>query len=215
MEINYRNTKYSVKFGSGQGLTKGVAILGALMIIGFLLTQTNKSLFYSVFGFVPSLAIGRLRIWQFITAMFLHINMSHLFFNLFGLYVFGCAAEPILKTREFVKYFLLCGLGGFAFTYLLWLTGLTPNNLSIGASGAIYGVLLAFSLLFPNQKILAYFVIPMRAKWLALSFAILEVFLSLRSDGISHIGHLGGLATGLGYFAYTRGPSFIKEALNA
>lgn len=122
-----------------------------------------------------------------------------------GLYMFGGAVEKAFKEKEFIKYCLICGAGGFFLTYLLWLAGIIPNSLCIGASAAIYWLLLAFSLLHPNQKILLFFAIPIQAKWLAIIFGGLEFLLCFRSDGINHIGHLGGILAGLGYFIYARG----------
>ena len=204
MQIQYNNTKYTVTLGGGHGLTRGVAILGGISIVCFFITQANPQGFYSFFGFIPSKAIGSFMIWQFVTAMFLHGSLNHLLFNMFALYMFGGAVEKVFGKREFIKYFLICGVGGFAFTYVLWLVGILPNNIGIGASGAVYGLLLAFSLLYPNQKILLFLVIPMQAKWLALIFGGMECLFAFRNDGISHFGHLGGLLAGLGYFMYKK-----------
>jgi membrane associated rhomboid family serine protease len=214
MEITYKNTKYKIQVGFGQGLTKGVAVLGGISIGAFIVTQSNKAIFYPLFGFIPSYAIGHLRIWQFITAIFLHGNLAHLFFNLFALYMFGSAVEKSFGEKEFIKYFLICGIGGFALTYVLWALGIVPNNLNIGASAGVYGLLLAFSLLYPNQKVLLFFAIPMQAKWLAVLFGSLEFLLSFRNDGISHIGHLGGIFAGLGYFLYTKRLMLGKGVIN-
>jgi membrane associated rhomboid family serine protease len=129
-----------------------------------------------------------------------------------GLYMFGGSVEKALNQKEFIKYFLICGMGGFVLTYLLWLVGIMQNALFIGASAAIYGLLLAFSLLYRNKKVLLFFAIPIQAKWLAIIFGVLEFLLCFRNDGINHIGHLGGILAGLGYFFYVRGFQFIKGA---
>lgn len=204
MQVTYKNTKYNFQLGIGQGLTKEVAILGGISILTYLATQSNPEFFYSLLGFVPSFAVGKLMLWQFITANFMHGNLTHLIFNMFALYMFGSAAEKIFKEKEFIKYFLICGAGGYLLTYALWAIGIIQNNLIVGASAGIYGLLLAFSLLYPNQKILLCFVFPMEAKWLAVIFGGLEFLLSFRNDGISHIGHLGGILAGLVYFIYTK-----------
>lgn len=211
MEIIYKNTKYKVQLGIGQGLTRGVAILGGISILTFLITQSHREFFYPLLGFVPSYAIGKLMLWQFITANFVHGNLVHLIFNMIGLYMFGGAVEKAIKEKEFIKYFLVCGAGGYVLALILWLIGITPNNLIVGASAGVYGLLLAFSFLYPKQKILLFFIIPMQAKWLAIVFGSLEFLLSFRNDGISHIGHLGGILAGLGYFVYMRGLNFIKR----
>ena len=211
MKVTYKNTRYKVQFGLGQGLTRGVTILGGVSILAFIITQSDSEVFYPILGFVPSYALGKLMLWQFVTANFLHGNLVHLSFNMLGLYMFGGPVEKVFKEKEFIKYFLICGVGGFVLTYLLWLAGIIiQNSLFIGASAAIYGLLLAFSLLYSNRKVLLFFAIPMQAKWLAIIFGGLEFLLCFRSDGINHIGHLGGILAGLGYFSYVRGFKFIR-----
>ncbi|MBC8550817.1 MAG: rhomboid family intramembrane serine protease [Candidatus Brocadiales bacterium] len=204
MKITYKNTRYKLQLGLGQGLTRGAAILGGVSILTFIITQSNRELFYPILGFGPSYALGKLMVWQFLTANFLHGNLVHLSFNMLGLYMFGGPIEKVFKEKEFIKYFLICGMGGFVLTYLLWLAGIMQNALFIGASAAIYGLLLAFSLLYPKQKVLLFFAIPMQAKWLAIIFGGLEFLLCFRSDGINHIGHLGGVLAGLVYFVCVR-----------
>jgi len=212
MQITYKNTRYEIQFGLGQGLTRGVVILGLVSILIFIITSPNRTFFYPILGFVPSYALGKLMLWQFITANFMHGSLLHLCFNMLGLYMFGGPVEKTLNQKEFIKYFLICGVGGFVLTYLLWLIGMIPNAIFIGASAAIYGLLLAFSILYHNKKVLLLFVIPIQAKWLAIIFGVLEFLLSFRNDGINHIGHLGGILAGLGYFFYVRGFQFIKGA---
>jgi len=198
----------------GQGLTKGVTILGVTSIVLFLICQTNKNLFYPLLGFVPAYVLKKMMFWQFITANFMHQDFNHLFFNMFGLFMFGGAVEKKLGYIEFIKYFLACGIGGYMFVFILWFIGITPNHLIIGASAGVYGLLLAFSLLYANQKILLFFAIPMHAKWLAVIFGILEFVLLFKNDGISHIGHFGGILAGLGYFTFKNWITFSEGILN-
>src|SRR3990167_4176060 len=119
MEVTYKNTKYKLQLGTGQGLTRGVAILGGISVMTFLITQSNRNVLYSLLGFIPSYAIGKLMLWQFITANFLHNNFTHLLFNMVGLYMFGSAVEKRVGEREFIKYFLICGVGGYLLVYVL------------------------------------------------------------------------------------------------
>lgn len=196
---SYCSAKITYQYGLGHGLTRGVTIIGAISIIMYIMTQMNPKFLYPIFGFVPSYAIGKLMLWQFVTANFMHGDLTHLIFNMFGLYTFGGAVEKVLEEKEFIKYFLVCGTGAYVFTFTLWIVGIIPNNLCLGASAGIYGLLLAFSLFYPNQKILLFFAIPMQAKWLALFFGGLEFLLSFYHSGTSHLGHLGGLLTGLLY----------------
>lgn len=214
MQIKYKNTNYNFQFGMGQPLTKGVAITGGISIVLYVLTQVNREFMYPILGFIPSHAIGNIMIWQFITANFMHADLTHLIFNMFGLYMFGCPVEKKVGQMEFIKYFLVCGVGGYVLAFILWLIGISPNHLIVGASAGIYGLLLAFSLLYPNQKILLFFAIPMQAKWLAVIFGGLEFILMFRNDGISHIGHLGGILAGLFYLTYMKKISFGKGVVN-
>lgn len=214
MQIKYKNTNYDIQFGMGQPLTRGIAIIGGISIALYILTQANREALYPVLGFTPSHAIGKLMVWQFITANFMHGNLTHLIFNMFGLYMFGCPVEKKVGQMEFIKYFLVCGVGGYALAFILWLIGLSPNHLIVGASAGVYGLLLAFSLLYPNQKILLFFVIPIQAKWMAVIFGGLEFLLMFINDGISHIGHLGGILAGLVYLMYMKKISFNKGVVN-
>lgn len=118
-KVKYKNTKYTFQLGMGQGLTKGVTILGGISILTFLLTQSNREYFYPLLVFVPSYAVGKLMLWQFVTAIFMHADWSHLVLNMIGLYMFGGAVETYLTEKQFIKYFLICGLGGFLFTYIV------------------------------------------------------------------------------------------------
>lgn len=209
LRFNYNNTQYEIRFGAGP--TNAVLTLMGICIVLFAIFSFNKSAVGSILGFTP----GRLMPWQFVTANFLHSSFNHLLFNMLGLFMFGCAVEKALKGRGFLVYYAVCGIGSFLFTYLLYLIGILPNGIYVGASGALYGLLVAYSLLFPKEKMLLFFVIPMQAKWAALIFGGMEFLLVFRNDGINHFGHIGGAAAGVGYFVYIRGIVFVKTALNS
>ena len=94
MQVLYKNTKYNIQSGVGQPLTKGVATIGGISLALYILTQVNQESLYPLLGFIPSHAIGMLMVWQFITANFIHGNLTHLIYNMFGLYMlFGCPVE--------------------------------------------------------------------------------------------------------------------------
>lgn len=136
--------------------------------------------------------------WQPLTYMFLHGGFLHLFFNMLMLWMFGAELETLWGSRRFLLYYVLCGLGAaaanLAISPLVGQAGPT-----VGASGAIYGVLIAFGLLFPDRPIYLYFLLPVRAKYLMAVFIGLELFYGVTgtTDGIAHFAHLGGAATGL------------------
>lgn len=136
---------------------------------------------------------GMLRIWQPFTYMFMHADLSHLFFNMFALWMFGTTMENFWGTKRFVIYYLLCGLGAGLITMFL------PMSHTVGASAAVYGLLLAFGMTFPNEYIYLYFLMPIKAKWFVIGYAVIELFegVFVSYDGIAHFAHLGGMLIGL------------------
>lgn len=153
-------------------------------------------------GFLP---------WQVLSYGFLHGNFMHIFFNLFALVMFGSAIEAVWGRRRFAVYYFTC-LAGAGLVQLLVATlsvqqGGQPYP-TIGASGAVFGVLLAFGLMFPNQRILLIFPpIPMRAMTFVILYGALELFLGVTrtQSGVAHFAHLGGMAFGFGLIQYWRG----------
>lgn len=138
------------------------------------------------------------RWWQPITYMLLHANFEHLFFNMFALWMFGYVLENFWGTRRFVAYYLLCGVGAGVFSLLVALLS-GSGAPSVGASGAVYGILLAFGMMFPNERIYLYFLMPIKAKWFVIGYAAIELFqgIFLTNDGVAHFAHLGGMVVGL------------------
>lgn len=200
--------------------------------------------------------------WQFITYMFMHGNIGHIFFNMFALWMFGAAVENYWGTKRFLIYYLVAGIGAAITHYIITFFQIHPtitlidgflNNPSletyrymvenntapqfksmlatnlvylqqnpdsidelvrvmidakssylnmfnlIGASGAVYGLLLAFGMMFPNSMIYIYFLFPIKAKWFVLLYGVIELFYGVTgtSDGIAHFAHLGGMVFGL------------------
>jgi membrane associated rhomboid family serine protease len=143
--------------------------------------------------------------WQIFTYMFLHGGWLHLFFNLFALWMFGSELERLWGKNYFLKYYLLSGLGaGISIALMNWYAYVNYNvsPITIGASGAIYALLLAFGLIWPNREVLLYFLFPIKIKYLLIGFGLIEFFGTISSasgnngGNISHIGHLGGLIAG-------------------
>jgi membrane associated rhomboid family serine protease len=153
------------------------------------------------FGLVPALVTHRLFLWQPVTYLFLHDGVLHLGFNLLVLWMFGCELERVWGGRFFVKYFFVCGAGAGIFVALLTSSSVVPT---IGASGALYGVLLAYGLLFPDRRILLWFVLPIRARHFVLFIGAIAFYstLTLPGSGVSHLAHLSGLVIG---YVYLRG----------
>ena len=143
--------------------------------------------------------------WQPLTYMFLHGGFLHLFFNMLMLWMFGAELETLWGSRRFLLYYILCGLGAAA-ANLLIAPLVDQAGPTVGASGAIYGVLIAFGMLFPDRPIYVYFLLPVRAKYLIAIFIGLELFYGVTgtTDGIAHFAHLGGAATGLALLVMDR-----------
>jgi membrane associated rhomboid family serine protease len=153
------------------------------------------------FGLVPVLALQHLFIWQFVTYMFLHGGLGHIFFNMFALWMFGVELERTWGTREFLKFYFLTGIAaGLSTALFSW----GSNIPTIGASGAIYGILAAYALFFPDRYVYLYLLFPIKMKYLAIILGVLE-FIAARNQaqsGIAHVAHLGGMVVGYFYLRY-------------
>jgi len=138
--------------------------------------------------------------WQIFTYMFMHGDLMHLFFNMFALWMFGMDIENTWGTKRFTFYYFLCGVGaGIANLLIAPMFG--PTGPTVGASGAIYGILVAFGFLFPDRPIYLYFFIPIKAKFLVILYMLLELFAvaGTQNSGIAHMAHLGGGVVGFIY----------------
>ncbi|MFN0157011.1 MAG: rhomboid family intramembrane serine protease [Bacteroidota bacterium] len=138
--------------------------------------------------------------WQLATYMFMHGGLGHLFFNMLALWMFGMELENNWGSKRFLTYYLVCGVGA-GITNLLITSLLGQAAPTVGASGAVFGVLIAFGLLFPDRPIYLYFLFPVKAKYFIAVYIGLELFYGVTgtSDGIAHFAHLGGAAVGAIY----------------
>ena len=157
------------------------------------------------FGLVPALFWEQRALWQPVTYMFLHGGLMHLLFNMLALWLFGGALESLWGTGRFLKYYFLTGVGAGLSNCIL-----TPHMAIpiIGASGAVYGLLAAYGVLFPDAMVYVYFLFPVRAKWLVLIFGGIEFISSLRpgTSPVAHLVHLGGMVIGV---LYLRGTAIL------
>jgi len=194
-------TTYRYRFSFGSGLTPTIKNLMIVMGAVFLLQTLVSSSINVYLGLVPVLVWKKYFLWQLFTYIFLHGGFTHLLFNLLALYMFGGELESYWGSRKFLKYFFFCGIGAGLCTVLI-----TPYQFIpiIGASGAIYGILLAFGWLFPNRLIYIYFLVPIPAKYFVIIFGLIELFASMAGTGggVAHLTHLGGLVFGILYMAY-------------
>lgn len=140
------------------------------------------------------------QVWQLFTYMFMHGGLMHLLFNMIALWMFGMELENVWGSRKFLTYYLACGLGA-GLANLLLAPLFTTTGPTVGASGAIYGVLIAFGMMFPTRPIFVYFLLPIQARYFVLMYIALELYAGVTgtSDGVAHFAHLGGAAVGFVY----------------
>lgn len=143
--------------------------------------------------------------WTMVTYMFLHAGFMHFLFNMVILFFFGPPLENRWGGTEFVKFYFICGLGPAILGFLL--AGWVGPRPVVGASGALYGLLLAFALLWPNRKLYIWGIMPVKAKWLVgfLAFFSLYTLMSGQSGNVAEWAHLGGLVTGFLYLKFFQG----------
>src|SRR5579863_4286479 len=153
-----------------------------------------------IFELVPRAVIFNLAIWQLVTYMFLHAGLLHILFNMLTLYWFGPDLERTWGLQRFLKYYFVCGIAaGICVVIAELIAG--SNTRTLGASGAIYGVLLAYGLLFPDRQILFFFIIPMKVRHFVWIMGLLAFYSSIAggNSGVSNVAHLGGLLVGYLY----------------
>jgi len=145
--------------------------------------------------------LGRLRLWQAVTAIFLHADVSHILMNMLFLYFFGSALEEAWRRREFLTFFFVCGIAGSLCFYVFNRLLVSGSVKGLGASGAVFGLMAAYAMVYGNRIVLAFFILPMKAKWfVALCFAIeLLALCGPVQDGIGHAAHVGGAVAGWAY----------------
>lgn len=159
---------------------------------------------------VPQVEQGA--IWQFITAMFTHGGFFHLFFNMYGLYIFGKPLELLWGAKKFLLYYLITGILANVASYLIFKI-MGYSTLLVGASGAIFAVLLAYATYSPDTILLLFFFIPLKVKWAILLYAAIELYAEITNSmgGISHITHLSGFVFGYLYLLIFFKINPIKE----
>jgi membrane associated rhomboid family serine protease len=199
-----------------------VIACAAAFLVQTLLTLFSRgaaALLIREFGLVPHLFTHGLRVWQPATYLFLHGGLFHLVFNMLALWMFGCDIERAWGRRRFYNYFFLTGIGAGLINVLVK-TIIDPRGVgsasipTIGASGAIYGILLAAAILFPDRRIwLIPFpvMIPMRIYVIGMGAIAFFSSLGAAGDNVSHVSHLGGMLVG---YLYLRRGSWFYRARN-
>lgn len=175
----------------------------ALFVLGFFLYRTGGYEFLLPFSLVPRSVLQSFALWQPFTYLFLHdpSGFSHILMNMLVLYMFGATLESVWGTRRFLRYYFICGVGAGLCVVAANLLFGSLDTRTIGASGAIYGLILAFGVLFPEATILFMFIFPMKAKYFVMIIGAITFMSSMAgsSSGVSHVAHLGGMVVGWFY----------------
>ncbi|MCD8265677.1 MAG: rhomboid family intramembrane serine protease [Prevotellaceae bacterium] len=206
-------------------VTKNLLIINILAFVATFVFETRGVYLSSLFGLHFALA-SQFRLHQLVTYMFIHGNLGHLFFNMFALWMFGRIVEQVLGVRRFLIFYFVCGIGAGIMqelvqfvefysrglgAYPLYLIADALNTwTTVGASGAIYGILLAFGMTFPNEKMFIIPIpIPIKAKYFVAAYAVIELLSAVFSsgDGVAHVAHLGGMLFALMLLLHWRKPS--------
>lgn len=210
-------------------VTKNLLIVNIIAFVAYLVLGSRFDL-NEQFGlhFVMAPNFG---IYQLFTYMFLHAGWTHLFFNMFALWMFGCVVERVWGPKKFLFYYIACGVGAglfqeiaqFAHFYMIVSSAFPIFSLAdtlqaasdcsaylstwttVGASGAVYAILLAFGMTFPEERIFIFpLPIPIKAKWFVIFYAAVEIVqaLTMPGDGVAHLAHLGGMVVGFFMIRY-------------
>jgi membrane associated rhomboid family serine protease len=200
--MRYTRHRYS-RFSLDQYFPTGVKWLLIVNTAVFILTSIAPASLQQhilLLSLVPYTVVHRFTVWQLVTYLFLHGGIWHLLFNMLTLWMFGVQLERDWGTRRFLKYYFICGIGAGLFDVGLHAALGDWGTRTIGASGAIMGLLLAFGVLYPNQTVLMNFLFPIKAKYMVMIYAAIELWMSFGPNtGVSSIAHLGGMVVGYVY----------------
>ncbi len=176
-------------------VTKTILIINVAAFIVDFFVRHVLQMYLALYSFNT----GAFKPYQLVSHMFLHGSVGHIFFNMFGLFMFGRVLESVLGSKRFFTLYFLSGIGAALLQLLIYQMQGAPA-IMIGASGAIFGVCAAFAMMFPNVELMIlFFPVPIKAKYLMPIYAGLELFFgvaSFKGDNIAHFAHLGGAVVG-------------------
>ncbi len=203
----YRTRSGPPPMGMMTPMVKTLLIINtAVYLVLALAPDSFSAMIVQQFGLVPADFLGSLKLWQIVSYQFIHnpFGLEHILFNMLSLWMFGTTIESVWGAQRFLRYYLACGVGAGVFVIALSYVFGNPGVPTIGASGAIYGLLLAFGMLFPDATIFFSFLFPMKAKYYVMLMGAIVFLTTLRSSGsrVSHVAHLGGLVVGFLYIRF-------------
>ena len=209
-------------------VTKNLLIINVLCFMGALVARRYGVDLNDLLGLHFFMA-SDFKLYQLVTYMFMHGDFQHIFFNMFAVWMFGRTLEQMMGSKRFLTYYMICGIGAGLVQelvqYIQYVTELSHYDgvntglavipmeeylnlmTTVGASGAVYGILLAFGMLFPNSQMFVFPIpFPIKAKFFVIGYAVIELFsgLGASGDGIAHFAHLGGMIFGFFLIMYWR-----------
>ena len=186
--------------GPATRIVKSLIIINIAVFISQLVFRYlfNSGIIEGSFGLTPLRVTYEFALWQFVTYMFLHGGIGHIFFNMLTLYMFGNELVRYWGPRQFLIYYFVTGIGAGVCS---WIVATHSFAIVIGASGAIYGLLLAYGLTYPNRIVYLNFLFPVRVKWLVVIMGVVAFISSITGSdpGVASIAHLGGMLVGYIY----------------
>lgn len=228
--MNYNNQYRPGGFGGLPTVTKNIIIINVILFVATMIGQSKGIDLTKYLGLHYYLA-DDFKPHQFITYIFMHGSFTHIFFNMFGVYIFGQVLEQVWGPKRYLIFYILTGLGAALAQYIImhfeiqevlravnaeidspYLSAADKalyinqkfdylnRQVIVGASGSLFGLLGAFGMLFPNQKLYLYFFIPVKAKWLVIAYGAFELFSGWQNDpmdNVAHFAHIGGLLVGV------------------
>ena len=210
-------------------VTKNLLIINVLCFFGAFVAEERFGLNLNDILGLHFFMASDFKLFQLVTYMFMHADMYHIFFNMFAVWMFGRTLEQVMGSKRFLTYYMICGIGAGLVQelvqYIQYVTELSHYDgvntglavipmeeylnlmTTVGASGAVYGILLAFGMLFPNSQMFVFPIpFPIKAKFFVIGYAVIELFsgLGASGDGIAHFAHLGGMIFGFFLILYWR-----------
>lgn len=233
MAFYYGNSNGGGFMSNVPTVTKNLILIN---VIVFIATLVNENLMMGAFAlYYPT--SPNFHWWQVITHMFMHGGFWHIFFNMYTLFIFGCVVERIIGTKKFLLFYFVCGLGAVGLHFLVQYfqmqsfmdsaaagsaaayqsIAMIKSVPTVGASGAIYGVLIGYAMLFPESMMTLIFPpVTLSAKWMVVAFAAIELLTGVTgwASGVAHFAHLGGMLIGwlLILFWRRRGTLFDRDS---
>lgn len=208
---NYGQRRF---LGNAPAATRNIIIINIVVFAATWLGERllNSDVMGRVFALYP-IQSHYFHWWQFFTYMYMHGGFWHILFNMYTLYIFGCVVENIIGTKKFITFYTICGVGAAALHLLV--QSLTNDFApTVGASGSIYGVLIAFAILFPESRLTLLFPpVTLSAKWMVIIFAVIELTTGITgaAANVAHFAHLGGMLIGWLLIRYWKGKGTLFD----